>query len=33
VLHANMHGKIIVMQEADFSRWVEENRPKEGGAV
>lgn len=32
-LHSSMHGKVIVMTEDDFSRWVEENKPKEGGAV
>ena len=32
-LHSSMHGKVIVMTEDDFSRWVEENKPKQGGAV
>ena len=32
MLHSSMYGKVIVMPEADFNKWVDENKPK-GGAV
>ena len=28
MLHSGMHGKIIVMPEKEFAKWVEENKPK-----
>ncbi len=32
VLHSNMYGKIIVMPENEYNKWVEDNKPK-GGAI
>lgn len=32
VLHSSMHGKIIVMPENEYNKWVEDNKPK-GGAL
>lgn len=29
ILHSGMYGKIIVMNEADFSKWLADNKPKE----
>lgn len=28
VLHSSMHGKVIVMPEAEFEKWIEENTPR-----
>ncbi len=30
MMHSNMYGKVIVMPEKEFDKWVEENRPKGG---
>lgn len=32
VLHSSMYGKVIVMPENEFNKWVEDNKPK-GGAL